>query len=250
MRHRFGVLIALGFWGLSGTVWGQEAAQPPPLAAPLPEIVIPPVAGMPYEEAQAIATRHEKELKKIHGVGGVIVDREGLRVIVWTDEAEQAVPKMIEGLPVRVIRENVLPAPPGVVILRPDGVQEAADVCPDGLKEIERRDWRFCIDPARPEPLPPLLIEPPVAGMPREKAREILERHRAALMQLPGVTAEGTWLDEGGIVVSTTQPEAVPTEPIEGLPVRAELYTGPNYAQGLAYPQTLGHSIVVNPAER
>lgn len=234
MLHRSVVCLAIGFWVLPVTGLGQEPAQLPS-PPPLPEIVMPPVAGMPFEEAQAIVDRHREELKKIHGVGGVAVGREAMLVIVWTDEAEQAVPKMIEGLPVQVIRENVLPAPPGVVILRPGGVQEAADACPEGLKEIERRDWRFCIDPDRPEPLPPLIIEPPVAGIPREKAREILERHRAALMQLPGAEG-GVWLDDQGIVVSTTQPEAVPTEPIEGLPVRAEPYKGP--AQGLAHTQT------------
>jgi hypothetical protein len=60
-------------------------------------------------------------------------------------------------------------------------------------------------------------MEPPIAGIPYEKALEILERHQDELMELPGVGAVGMGAD--GIEVNTNNPAAVPAD-IEGLPVK------------------------------
>jgi len=110
-----------------------------------------------------------------------------------------------------------LPPPPGVIILRPGGVREQADSCPEGFKEhVSLGGWRFCIDLEHPETIPPLMA-PPIAGIPYEEALAILERHREEIMRLPGVQSVG--MGNGGIVVETDNPAVLPLE-IEGLPIK------------------------------
>lgn len=114
---------------------------------------------------------------------------------------------------------NLLPPPPGVIILRPDGVREQADVCPAGFNEhVSLGGWRFCLDSRNPEPIPPLMA-PPIAGVPYEEALKILESHREELMKLPGVESVG--LDAEGIRVETKEPPPGLPATVEGLPVRA-----------------------------
>jgi hypothetical protein len=118
-------------------------------------------------------------------------------------------------------KRGVLPAPSGVTILRPGGGREQAASCPSEYKEQKARGgWRFCVDPRQPEPIPSIMF-PPIAGIPYEEAQKIVERHRAELMALPGVSLMG--LGERGIVVETTNPSVVP-KTIEGLPVEVWLF--------------------------
>lgn len=71
-----------------------------------------------------------------------------------------------------------LQPPPGVIVLRPGGVREQADSCPEEFKEVEGENkWRFCIHPGKPEVIPPLWA-PPIAGVPYEQALEIHNRHK------------------------------------------------------------------------
>lgn len=125
-------------------------------------------------------------------------------------------PTVIEGLPVNVKPLPILPPPSGVIILLSQGVREQADSCPQEFTEVKVLSWRFCVNPNNPESIPPLM-EPPIAGIPYEKALEILERHQDELMELPGVGAVGMGAD--GIEVNTNNPAAVPAD-IEGLPVK------------------------------
>lgn len=117
----------------------------------------------------------------------------------------------------KALARTPVPPPAGVIVLRTDGKRDEAEVCPKGFREKSgRHGWRFCIDPAHPQPIPPLW-KAPIAGIPFEEAQAILERHRDELWQIPGVMGHG--LGAEGIVVHTDQPDLVPTE-IEGLPVK------------------------------
>ncbi|MGH7964797.1 MAG: hypothetical protein ACRERD_23775, partial [Candidatus Binatia bacterium] len=75
---------------------------------------------------------------------------------------------------------------------------------------------------------------PPVAGVPRAKALNILERHRAALMRLPGVESIG--LGSNAIIVSTENPGVLPIQ-IEGIPVEARLPMRLPSSGGLPYKE-------------
>jgi len=108
-----------------------------------------------------------------------------------------------------------LPPPAGVIVLRPGGVREEANACPEGFEEKTEREWRFCLPPGYADPLPPLW-EPPIEGVPYEEALAILERHKPQLLRLPGVTGVG--LSAYGIVVFTDNPAVVPSA-VEGLPI-------------------------------
>lgn len=126
---------------------------------------------------------------------------------------------------------KLIPPPQGVIVLKPGGVQEQADSCPEGFREdIGLNGWRFCVDPKHPEPLPPLAV-PPIAGIPYQRALDIIERNHAWLGALPGVDAVG--LSPEGIVVHTDSPDLVPKE-IEGLPVIVRPPVGP--------VRTMGHT--------
>ena len=64
----------------------------------IPRMWNPPINGIPYEEAEAIAKEHEAALMAIDGVNGA-----GLvlhYILVYTDQPE-LVPEAIEGIPVR-----------------------------------------------------------------------------------------------------------------------------------------------------
>lgn len=111
---------------------------------------------------------------------------------------------------------ELLPPPPGVIVLKPGNVREQADSCPEGFQEVKvYNNWRFCINPNKPEPIPPMMA-PPIAGIPFEKALEIHNRHVEELSKLPGVDAVGLGAD--GIHVYTANPEVLPKE-VEGVPI-------------------------------
>jgi len=118
---------------------------------------------------------------------------------------------------------HLLPAPSGVVVLKPGKVREQAEKCPAGFNEVEGYGgWRFCVDPRNSQDIPPLW-SPPIAGIPFEEVWAIHKRHAADLMQLPGVESIG--LQEDGIHVVTSNPGLVPTE-VEGVPVITHPATG------------------------
>jgi hypothetical protein len=101
-----------------------------------------------------------------------------------------------------------------VIVLKPGGEQQQADSCPTGLEEVHGlNNWRFCVDPQKPERIPNLW-SPPIAGIPYEKALEIHDRHIDELRKLPGVKEVG--LGAEGINVYTTNPDIVPKQ-VEGL---------------------------------
>lgn len=129
-------------------------------------------------------------------------------------------------IPLDVPPPVYLPPPSGVIVLRPNGVREQADSCPEGFKEVvERGDWRFCIDPGHPETIPPLMVLP-IAGIPYEECLAILERHREELQQIPGVKSVGMGAE--GIVVETDNAALLPPK-VEDLPIKAVPPTGPRW---------------------
>jgi hypothetical protein len=218
----------------------------------------PPIAGIPYEKAWAIFNRHREKLMQIPGVESVQPGPTG--ILVRADKSV-VLPLEVEGLPVKrlpasgsqqlssrpeqqcpsdthwntewgrcvrntplaVPAQKLLPPSPGVMVLRPGGVREQADTCPEGFKEVVVQDWRFCIDPKQPEPIPPLW-EPPIAGISFEEALKILERHREELMRLPGVESVGMGTD--GIHIHTDDPSVLPTD-VEGVPIKPMPPLGP-----------------------
>lgn len=206
-----------------------------PPHAELPDPVLPPIAGMPYEQAATIVERHKKELLRVPGVYGVNVGGKGIIISIFIpsndrtipadvlQRATAALPSEIEGLPTEISPLAVLPPPPGVVILRADGTREHADSCPAGFEERLDYGWRLCFAPGFAGPIPPLSA-PPIAGVPYETALEIHDRHVHELSKLPGVDSVG--LGEDGIEVRTTNPAAVPSE-IEGLPIKILPPLGP-----------------------
>ncbi len=221
-------LVCLGAWLLA------SEARSGPLADRGSSSQLPPaqefntVAGMPYDEAEAIVKRHQQELMQVPGVYDVAVGNEGILVAVFVytnDKGEKpatlppeikALPAAIEGLPLKINPLYILPPPPGVIVLKPGGEQEQADACPAGYRETQDKGWRFCLDYGHPEPIPGILMTPPIAGIPYEEALKILERHRAELEALPGIGAVG--MGGTGIYIQIEDPSVLPKE-IEGLPL-------------------------------
>ena len=64
----------------------------------IPPLWVPPIAGISYEEAQAIFERHRAALTKLPGNPYVLFGREG--ITVFTEQPEH-VPASVEGLPVK-----------------------------------------------------------------------------------------------------------------------------------------------------
>jgi hypothetical protein len=65
---------------------------------PIPPLWVPPVAGIPFEEVEAIFWRHREELMKIPGVSSVSLGIDG--IYVDTDNPA-AVPPSVEGVPIK-----------------------------------------------------------------------------------------------------------------------------------------------------
>lgn len=197
----------------------------------------PPVAGMPYAQAQAVVDRHRANLEKVPGVyfvapgnkflipgkkaekSGIFVgvrihtNAQGEKPTTFPPEI-QAIPTEIEGFPVFIEPVYILPPPPGVTILKPGGTREQAESCPAEYQETESRGWRFCVHREHPEPIPAIMA-PPIAGIPYVTAMEIMERHRQELMALPGVGAVG--MSANGIYIEADDPTVLPAH-VEGLP--------------------------------
>lgn len=231
---------------------GQASEEVAPLAtqgnsSSLPassEAAFPPVAGIPHDTALAIVDRHRDTLLKVPKVYSVVLGKEGIRVqvLIYTSErvvrqedliqAKKSLPTEIEGLPVQIILRPVLPPPMGAIVLQPDGKREEVEKCPEGFREETEKGWRFCIDLARPQPIPPVM-EPPIAGVSYEKALEIVEKWGRELSRIPGVTSVG--LGEEGIMIETDQPGLLPAE-VEGLTVKAIPSPGP--ARALRHTST------------
>jgi hypothetical protein len=232
-----GVML-LRNWTLSP----QEAASQPMIPSPTREP--PQIAGLPYEEAEAIVKRHRSELMKIPGVQGISIRTRGflIQMIIYSETrtidpevlktATRDIPATIEGLPVKVKALPILPPPPGVIVLRPETADqqrqacppgllrswngrfvcyEHAETCPPGLKEMQQFGWRVCLDSSETIPA---LWELPIAGIPFDEAMAILERHREELMRLPGV--QGIGLGAEGIAIEAPDPSAFPSS-VEGL---------------------------------
>jgi len=236
---------------------------PPSAPPETPAIPKPPgIAGIPYEEALAVFEHRAEELKQLPGVVAVWLEADGIHVYT-SDPAvlptaieglpvtsvtslgdgetqkeifpppslqcgsgtqwDTGVGRCKRTVPLVVSPPVYLPPPSGVIVLRPGGVREQADSCPEGFKEvIERGDWHFCIDPGHPEPVPPLMV-PPIAGIPYEECLAILERHREELLQISGVKSVGMGAE--GIVVEIDNAAILPLE-VEGLPIKAIPPTG------------------------
>jgi hypothetical protein len=186
------------------------------------------MAGMPYEKALEMVARQEKILQQVPGVVGASLGYDGIviEVTVYTNEkgdkpatlpAElQALPKVIEGIPVvRIFPIYVFPPPPGVLVLKPGGKRERAATCPSGYNETSLHGWRFCVVPGNPDPIPGVMMLP-IAGIPREEAFKILDRHRDELRALPGVGSVG--MGENGISIEAIDPSVLPKD-VEGLPL-------------------------------
>jgi hypothetical protein len=111
---------------------------------------------------------------------------------------------------------RLLDPPAGVIVLRPGGVREQAMSCPAGFKEAPGLNgWRFCVDPVKPEALPPLEV-PPIAGIPYEESLKIMERHSQKLAEIPGTESVG--LSSEGVIIYTDNPQLAPRT-VEGLPI-------------------------------
>ena len=229
MRGTFAIALCLGIGMLVSAAVQHARAEHDLYSDVRPVRELPQIAGRPYEEVQAIVTRHRKALREKPGVTGVAVGAEGITVTIRTPEVRQTLPQTIEGVPVIVEVFPTLPPPPGVIVLRKGGVREQADSCPRHFTEIVRYEWRFCIDLDDPEPVPPMMA-PPIAGIPYEEVLAIFERHREKLLPQPGF-GEGVSLGAEGIIVRTRKPSAIPTE-VEGLPVEVRPPMRPGEAMG------------------
>lgn len=225
--------LGIGVLVLEAVHYAMADHNPHPDVHPIREL--PQIAGRPYEEVQAIVARHRSELMQVPHVYIVGVGGKGILVgvYVYTDSQGKkpttlpasldALPADVEGLPLQVVPLYVLPPPPGVTILRPNGVREAAEACPRTFLEHSKFGWTFCIDRRHPQSIPTLMT-PPIAGIPYEECLKILERHRDALIQLDGV--DGVGLGAEGIDVYTSKPDIVPLE-LGGLPVKTKPPLGP-----------------------
>lgn len=110
------------------------------------------------------------------------------------------------------------------MVLLPNKMRKQAMTCPSDFVETKgENNWRFCVDPKNPEPIPPLWA-PPIAGIPYEEALEIHNRHVEKLSKLPGVESVG--LGVNGINIRTTNPSILPSK-VEGLAIIPLLPLGP-----------------------
>lgn len=186
-------------------VYTDNPAAVPPLVEGLPARALPPLPGRPLSSGQAASEPLGTEPQE---------ETEPAAERPCGTEAYQDATlghcQRYESPP--VYDPNLLPPPPGVIVLRPDGRREQAEDCPDGFRETAGLNgWRFCLDVNNPQPMPPLEA-PPIAGIAYEEALKILERHRDALMRLPGVESVG--LDTEGIRVETKTPPPGRCQPL------------------------------------
>ncbi|MBM4257439.1 MAG: hypothetical protein FJ147_16285 [Deltaproteobacteria bacterium] len=191
----------------------QPPKEPPPFASP--EV---------QQRVLDVYRRNQEKLFENPDVLGVLPSADTGELWIETDRPD-LVPKEVEGIPVKVDIIQVLPPPPGVIVLKPGGIREPlkdATSCPSGFEEHRRYRWRFCQPTNDFQPFPLDIMRPPhppIAGIPYEKAQDIIQRHFEFFRNLPGI--RGFTLRKDGIAVESTQPELVPKE-VEGLPVYLE----------------------------
>lgn len=263
VKYTFFAFILIVFSIVSLYTWGeshQEEGSRPEGAPPTREML--PVAGIPFEEARAILKRHRAELRQLPEVYNVGLGDGGILVGVYVHTNAQgekpptlpprvqALPGTIEGLPLKILPLYVLPPPSGVIVLRPGGVREEAEVCPSGTQEYDQFGWRFCL--AGGATIPTEMMHLPIAGIPYEECLQILERNQETLGKLPGVQSIG--MGDEGIEVYTSQPEALPVD-VEGLPLIAKPPRKPgkllNHSVSIAIrPVHGGLDASQNPAQR
>jgi len=209
--------IVLGTWGLLRHLGAQQSNL------------------LPSEEEQQhvleVFGRHAEELEKTPDVLGLFPSPGTRKIFIITDRPAM-VPTQVEDVPVGIkLPPPHLPPPPGVILLKPRGVDPARseedvlplqeahpemEACPPGYREMRRYRWRFC-NPENNLQILPAPMALPIAGIPHAEAEAIYNRHAEALGKLEGVTSVGLGAD--GITVSTSRPELVPGD-VEGLPVK------------------------------
>jgi len=86
-----------GFQETSSFIFGWRFCQDPRQFVLIPDVMKPPIAGVPYDQAQAVLVRHQAELSRLPGVDRLSLGEEG---IVVTTKHLEAVPATIEGVPV------------------------------------------------------------------------------------------------------------------------------------------------------
>jgi hypothetical protein len=141
--------------------------------------VLPPVAGIPYDEASRIVARHQEELMRLPGVQGISLGPEG--ILIHT-EVPTALPATIEGLPVKALPPLSASQPPSL------------DQAPEENSAPETQQGS-----SLPPPVSSESTLPPIAGIPYEEAVAIANRHREELMRLPGIYFVG--VGDGGLIL-------------------------------------------------
>ena len=86
-----------GFWEQTAYRW--RFCQPNGRQEPIPQLMHPPIAGIPYEECLKIIERHRDWALRLPGVMNFGLGAEG--IIIETDQPE-LIPPNIEGLPVEI----------------------------------------------------------------------------------------------------------------------------------------------------
>lgn len=205
------------------------AAQALAATTSLQTDIIFPEPAIPPDQQEAILARHRDSLRAIPGVMGA--DIEGGRtlrvdVFVHTDqtgrkpavlpEALRAIPPFLDAVPVKIEPVYILPPPEGVVVVAPDGTTSIQKACPEKYELAPMFDWQFCMPPKYAGLPPTGILFPPIAGISRVEAVNIVERNRDALMKLPGV--QGIQLTDEGLLIYTTELEKLPSH-VEGVPV-------------------------------
>ena len=178
------VCSALCFYPSSADLQPHES--PPPVPEPHADSSATRAAGRSPAEVAAIVERHRKSVLERPGVneigpgGGEVIY---IQIHVYTDEDGnkpevppafiKTLPKTIEGVPTQIHTLYVLPPPPGVIVLRPGGGRDNADVCPDHFFEHDQFGWRFCVNQHQPEGIPDIMM-PPIAGIPFQEVKRFI----------------------------------------------------------------------------
>lgn len=190
--------------------------------------LLPPIKGIPREEAWRILERHQAELMRMADIEGMTLALNGISIL--TDDPS-GLPTEVEGIPIEVHP----PQRPATIAGRPykeaeailERHRERLSRLPDvdqvslGLEGILIATDDPSVLPAEVEGLP-IIAGPPVThipssgGIPYKQAKAILDRHSDYLRGLPQV--ENVMLGMEGILVFTDNRGVLPKD-VEGLPV-------------------------------
>ncbi|MBM4256012.1 MAG: hypothetical protein FJ147_08960 [Deltaproteobacteria bacterium] len=130
--------------------------------------------------------------------------------------ALRAIPPFLDALPVKVQPHYILPPPAGVVVVAMNGSTSIQRECPATYEVAPMFDWVFCMPPQYAGLPPSSMLLPPIAGIPRVEAANVVERNREKLMKIPGVSS--LHLSDEGVGISSSEPEKLPPH-VEGVPV-------------------------------